>query len=172
MLLEWYKSWCLKTHSSTAGRRDLAGDRSLVVLACTHKTAVDLTQCGVLSTKPHLLLDVLPTCLHVMNCPLRKDMGDQKKSRLCESIFKYHNYLWGFIFLQILKCNHIFNCMVVVISEFTVYSTLVQASIFRSCFVFKAKEWKADNTQEPDMHQMHGAHQLSQSKSFGQVGGK
>lgn len=112
----------------------------LVVLACTHKTAVALTQCGVLSTKPHLLLNVLPTRLRVINCPLRKDMGDQKKSRLCENIFKYHRYSRGFIFLRILKFNDIFNCMVVVISEFTVYSTLVQLNIFRSCFVFKAKE--------------------------------
>lgn len=107
-----------------------------------------------------------------MNCPLKKDMGDQKKSRLCENIFKYHNYSWGFIFLHILKCNDIFNCMVVVISEFTVYSTVVQVDIFRSCFVFKAKKWKTDNTQEPDMRQMRRAHQLSQSKSFSQAGGK
>lgn len=62
--------------------------------------------------------------------------------------------------------------MAVVISEFAVYSTLVQVDVFRSCFVFKAKEWKAENTQEPDMHQMPRAHQLSQSKSFSQVGGK
>lgn len=59
----------------------------LVILACTHrKTAVDLTQCGVLSRKPHLMLDTLPTCLHAINCLLRQDMGTAEKSKLCENI--------------------------------------------------------------------------------------
>lgn len=59
----------------------------LVILACTHrKTAVDLTQCGVLSTKPHLMLDTLPTCLHAINCLLRQDVGRAEESRLCENI--------------------------------------------------------------------------------------
>lgn len=62
-------------------------DIHLVILACTHrKTAVDLTQCGVLSTKPHLMLDMLPTCLHGINCLLRQGMGRAEKSRLCENI--------------------------------------------------------------------------------------
>lgn len=164
LLLEWHKSWCLKTHSSAAGRRDLARDVPCGTCLHSQNSSRPDSVWGALNKTTSIAWCVahLPPCNKLSP---QKDMGDQKKSRLCENIFKYHDYSWGFIFLRILKRNDIFNCMVAVISEFTVYSTLVQLNVFRSCFVFKAKEWKDDNTQEPDMHQMHRAHQLSQSRS-------
>lgn len=92
LLLEWHKSWCLKTHSSAAGRKDLA--RDVPCGTCLHSqnssrpdSECQVTpECGVLSTKPHLLLDVLPTCLHVINCPLRKTWEIRKKAD-CVKIF-------------------------------------------------------------------------------------
>lgn len=85
ILLEWPKLWCLKTCSSTAGERVLAWDLPCEACCTLRKPAVDLTQCGVFSTKPHLMLDMLPTCLCAINSLVRHDMGREEK-RICENI--------------------------------------------------------------------------------------
>lgn len=87
VLLEWPESWCLQTRSGVLQGEGVWQETYLVVLAWTdRKTAVDLTQYGVFSAKPHLMLDTLPTCLHAINSLLRHDMGRAEKSRICENM--------------------------------------------------------------------------------------